>query len=223
MSSSNSVIVTTDQFAFRQFPKTHAETSATYGGSKMSVTCEAFESICNEYISANGASDACLKEGYAPFCKHIFIPNTAPDGTILCEADVNFLEVTPENESLLRTEYEARNEKELPVLTRYFPSSSIPKSELAKPTFLDVILYSRAQIIKENAATSTPSDPSHTDIPWSIVSIKPQTVDYELPMNPITAMRNALGEEHGGSGKPIDREEYMKAVEFWKKHAVLKE
>ena len=108
-------------------------------------------------------------------------------------------------------------------MTRYFPSSSIPKSELAKPTFLDVILYSRAQIIKENAATSTPSDPSHTDIPWSIVSIKPQTVDYELPMNPITAMRNALGEEHGGSGKPIDREEYMKAVEFWKKHAVLKE
>ena len=113
MSSSNSVIVTTDQFAFRQFPKTHAETSTTYGGSKMSVTCEAFESICNEYISANGASDACLKEGYAPFCKHIFIPNTAPDGTILCEADVNFLEVTPENESLLRTEYEARNEKEV--------------------------------------------------------------------------------------------------------------
>ena len=52
--------------------------------------------------------------------------------------------------------------------------------------------------------------------------MKPQTVDYELPMNPITAMRNALGEEHGGSGKPIDRKEYMEAVDFWSKHATLR-
>ena len=29
--------------------------------------------------------------------------------------------------------------------------------------------------------------------PWGIISIKPQMVDYELPMNPITMMRNALG------------------------------
>ena len=28
-------------------------------------------------------------------------------------------------------------------------------------------------------------------------------------------MRNALGKEEGGSGIPIDRDAYMKSVEFW--------
>jgi hypothetical protein len=53
------------------------------------------------------------------------------------------------------------------------------------------------------------------------VSIKAQDVDYELPMNPITAMRNALGEEEGGSGIPIDRKAYKDAVDYWKDHAVI--
>ena len=51
---------------------------------------------------------------------------------------------------------------------------------------------------------------SKSDAPWGIVSIKAQDVDYELPMQPITSMRNALGEEHGGSGVPLNRDEYMK-------------
>jgi Protein of unknown function (DUF3228) len=55
--------------------------------------------------------------------------------------------------------------------------------------------------------------------PWGIVSIKAQDVDYELPMTPITAMRNALGKDQGGSGVPLDREQYMQAVSYWKDHA----
>jgi len=55
--------------------------------------------------------------------------------------------------------------------------------------------------------------------PWGIVSIKAQDVDYELPMTPITAMRNALGKAEGGSGIPIDREAYMEAYNYWKDHA----
>lgn len=52
-----------------------------------------------------------LHGGYAPFCKHIFMPNFAglPSGTAA---------ITPENEHLLRSTYEARTEKELPVLVR---------------------------------------------------------------------------------------------------------
>ena len=57
------------------------------------------------------------------------------------------------------------------------------------------------------------------DSPWGIVSIKAQDVDRELPMTPITAMRNALGKEEGGSGIPVDRESYMDAYEYWKDHA----
>jgi len=55
--------------------------------------------------------------------------------------------------------------------------------------------------------------------PWGIVSIKAQPVDHELPMTPITAMRNALGKDQGGSGVPLDREKYMEAVNYWKDHA----
>jgi len=118
------------------------------------------------------------------------------------------------------TQYEARTPKELPVLTRYFPSSAINPSDLPVATFIDVILYSREQIRKENAAMG--DEPNDEAAPWGVVSIKPQLVDYELPMNPITAMRNALGEEYGGSGKEIDLEEYLQAVNFWKVNAIVK-
>jgi hypothetical protein len=40
-------------------------------------------------------------------------------------------------------------------------------------------------------------------------------------MTPITAMRNALGKDEGGSGVPMNREEYLKAVAYWKDHAVV--
>lgn len=56
---------------------------------------------------------------------------------------------------------------------------------------------------------------------YGIVSIKPQSVDYETPMSPITIMRNALGVNEGGSGIPLDREAYMKSVQFWQKHAAI--
>ena len=57
--------------------------------------------------------------------------------------------------------------------------------------------------------------------PWGIVSIKAQDVDYEIPMTPITAMRNALGKEEGGSGVPLNRESYMDAYNYWDKHATV--
>ena len=88
--------------------------------------------------------------------------------------------------------------------------------------YLDIILYSRDQIVKENEAVEVQADPSHSQSPWGIVSIKAQDVDHELPMKPITMMRNAIGKAQGGSGVPIDRDEYMKAVEYWKTHAVIK-
>jgi len=35
-------------------------------------------------------------------------------------------------------------------------------------------------------------------------------------------MRNALGVTEGGSGVAINRVEYIKSVEFWNQHAVVK-
>ena len=106
----------------------------------------------------------------------------------------------------------------------------------APATWLDVILYSRQQISKENAAMhDKPATAPTADLPplsphlstastatewqWGIVSIKPQSECEEVAMLPITMMRNALGVEEGGSGVPLDRAKYLQSVEFWSKHA----
>jgi hypothetical protein len=174
-----------------------------------------FENIVNQRFQAS-----LLKDGYAPFCKHLFVEND------FTNAVPNVLKITPENEHLLRSEYQARNERELPVLTRYFPASSVDTCtssiEIPKAKYLDLILYSREQIIKEDDAQGrTTTRQEDTTCPWGIVSIKAQDVDYELPMTPITAMRNALGKEEGGSGVPLNRDEYLQAVAYWKDHATV--
>lgn len=60
-----------------------------------------------------------------------------------------YVEKTAENIPLIESCYDARKENELAVLIEFIDSK-----KLAAPTatFLDVILYSREQIIKENIA-----------------------------------------------------------------------
>ncbi|PHJ24498.1 duf3228 domain-containing protein [Cystoisospora suis] len=55
---------------------------------------------------------------------------------------------------------------------------------------------------------------------WSIISIKAQDENFELPMSPITMLRNTLIEE-GGSGVKLDRESYEASVAYWTSHAVI--
>jgi tetratricopeptide (TPR) repeat protein len=152
-----------------------------------------------------------LKEGYAPFCKHLFIKN-------FTSAKLGFLKITPENEPLLRSCYEARTEKELPVLKRYFPLASA-KSEIAD--YLDIILYSKEQIQKENEAMKNTDPNADVDYDYGCISVKTQHIYSELPMDPITMMRNALGKEHGGSGVDLSREKYKESVAFWSEHALI--
>ena len=77
------------------------------------------------------------------------------------------VEITPVLEPLIRTEYAARTTEELPVLSRYVPAAALGERPAAKT--LDLILYSREQIMKENESMGqeTPHDQ-----PWGIVSIK---------------------------------------------------
>eukprot|EP00525_Craspedostauros_australis_P005097 CAMPEP_0198110564 /NCGR_PEP_ID=MMETSP1442-20131203/2564_1 /TAXON_ID= /ORGANISM="Craspedostauros australis, Strain CCMP3328" /LENGTH=214 /DNA_ID=CAMNT_0043766673 /DNA_START=320 /DNA_END=964 /DNA_ORIENTATION=+ len=198
-----------DPFCFRQFQE--QEASKSYGGTVFGISIEDFEAIANErYEESN------LQDGYAPFCKHIFLVNDFTNE----DARVNVLPITKENEHLLRTHYEARNEKELPVLQRSFPLEAVGGTEkLPVAKYLDLILYSREQIRKENEAMD--KEAGEETAPWGIVSIKAQDVDKELPMNPITQMRNALGKEQGGSGIPLEREAYMESVDYWKNNAVV--
>jgi hypothetical protein len=73
-----------------------------------------FEQIVNERYD-----ETKLQDGYAPFCKHLFIENDFTNGKCIV------LEITPENEKLLRTKYEARNDKE--VCFKWCTSSSNAK------------------------------------------------------------------------------------------------
>eukprot|EP01090_Pellita_catalonica_P003012 TRINITY_DN12640_c0_g1_i1.p1 TRINITY_DN12640_c0_g1~~TRINITY_DN12640_c0_g1_i1.p1 ORF type:complete len:141 (-),score=24.01 TRINITY_DN12640_c0_g1_i1:164-586(-) len=118
-----------------------------------------------------------------------------------------------------RSDYVARKDGELAVLTRWFGKGSVT---LNTAKFLDIILYSKEQILKEDKATgdtSTLRSIGGTDYDWGIVAIKGQDVAHELPMAPITAMRNALGKEQGGSGVPLDPKAYAQSVAYWKDHA----
>jgi hypothetical protein len=232
-------MVSVDKFCHRQFPLSHPHLSSSYSGAKFTDhTTASFEALVNSHIADKlGGDEANLSPGYAPFCKHIFLPNVSPAApgappgappTPLTTARVNTIPITAANAHLLSSAYEARTALELPVLTRFFPPGSIPPESLPTATFLDIILYSREQIMKEDAAMGVGAAEGAEGLegdsatPWGVVSIKPQMVDYELPMNPITAMRNALGEEYGGSGRVIDRKEYMDAVDFWEGHAIVK-
>ena len=155
-------------------------------------TPEAFERHLNEVAPVR------VLDGYAPFCKlHVHRNWTSTR----CLA----VPITDDNRHLLRSDYESRTREELPVLVRWFEGLEPPVA-----TYLVPILYDRAQMAKEGT-------PIAAD--WGIVGCLYTLEPDEIPMVPITMLRNALGVEEGGSGVPIDRESYARSVEFWSRHA----
>mmetsp|Transcript_27545 Transcript_27545/g.44820 ORF Transcript_27545/g.44820 Transcript_27545/m.44820 type:complete len:173 (+) Transcript_27545:1291-1809(+) len=154
-----------DPFAHRQFDAKSGKGIPIEGCTK-----ENFIKKVNElYEEAKKKETAVLVDGYAPFCKHIFVPN-------FTQTKSAYVAITSENRSLLQSEYKARRPTELAVLSRWFPKEKV-KVGVAK--YLDLILYSREQINKENEAMGV-KNPDKS--PWGIVSIKPQDEDHETPM-----------------------------------------
>ena len=136
--------------------------------------------------------------GYAPFCKlHVHRNWT----TNRCSV----VPITDANRQHLRTGYEARTKGELPVLVRWFEGIDPPVAEYLLP-----ILYSREQLAREG-------EPIAAD--WGVVGCLYTLAPEEIPMAPITMMRNALGVEEGGSGVALDRGAYRRSVAFWEAHA----
>eukprot|EP01054_Gregarina_sp_Poly1_P007239 Gregarina_sp_Poly_1__7238@NODE_397_length_8931_cov_96_456792_g325_i0_p6_GENE_NODE_397_length_8931_cov_96_456792_g325_i0NODE_397_length_8931_cov_96_456792_g325_i0_p6_ORF_typecomplete_len207_score29_26DUF3228/PF11539_8/4_4e64_NODE_397_length_8931_cov_96_456792_g325_i066757295 len=148
-----------------------------------------------------------LKDGYAPFCKHLFLQNEFP---VIPGA----VELSEDLRRHVESGYEARTSEELPVLCRWIPKSVALSMGVAPAKYIDVILYSYEQVMKEMAAMQHDTS-ALENVDWFIISLKFQDTDKELPMLPITCMRNALICE-GGSGVEIDRDTYMECVAFWK-------
>ena len=137
-----------------------------FSGTK--VTCS-ISSFMRNYVDSQGLTESMFIDGYAPFCKHLFVVN-------FTSTKSGVARITSRNRMHLRTGYLARREEELPVLARWFDS-------------LDV-----------NSVESK----------------------CEAPMNPITMMRNALGKDEGGSGVPLDKAEYARAVIYWSEYATIR-
>ena len=146
-----------------------------------------------------------LVDGYASFCKHLFLLNETP-------TRCGHAPITDENRWALHSGYRARREGELPVLERWFEGIDAPPAR-----WLDVILYSRAQLILEAAEFHEPLQVPDCD--WGIVAVIGVLEPAELPMPPITQMRNALGRAEGGSGVALDRVAYLGSVRFWEEYA----
>jgi hypothetical protein len=146
----------------------------------------------------NAEQPARVLPGYAPFCRlHVHRNWTSTRCSAVAIDDCN--------RHLLRSAYEARTPAELAVLVRWFEGIEPPVAEYLIP-----ILYDRAQLAKEG----TP-----TDADWGIVGCLYTLEPEEIPMVPITMLRNALGVDEGGSGVALDRVAYAHSVEFWSRHA----
>lgn len=124
-----------DKFSFRQFD------DPAYAGTKIPIPKSEFMNTVLQYyeeklgVEKEFKDHPVLVDGYAPFCKHIFMPNFC-DGILQGE-----VQITDDNRHLLQTKYEARKENELPVLTRFFPKNKVtaPKAkylDLIRKTFL---------------------------------------------------------------------------------------
>jgi hypothetical protein len=146
----------------------------------------------------NADAPARVIPGYAPFCVLHAHRNWTSTRCSVIALDEG-------NRHRLRSAYEARTPAELPVLVRWFEGLEPPVAAYLVP-----ILYDRAQLAKEG----TPIDAD-----WGIVGCLYTMAPEEIPMVPITMLRNALGVDEGGSGVPIDREAYARAVDFWSRHA----
>ena len=198
-----------DKFSYRSFDSTR---NTNY----INISKEEFVQKVNELYN----STKVLVDGYAPFCKHIFVKNFVK-GFKPCH-----LEINDNIKSLIISKYDSRQKNELPVLIRYIDLKTIDKEKISDALYLDLILYSKEQIISEmkemKADEKEINEMIEKDFDWGIISIKPLNIDHELPFVPITIMRNSLGKNEGGSGVPIDRKKYMDGVEFWSKNVELK-
>jgi hypothetical protein len=139
-----------------------------------------------------------ILDGYAPFCRLHVHRNWTSTRCLT-------VPISDENRHHLRSAYEARTADELPVLVRWFVGVEAPIAN-----YLIVILYSREQLAKENAPI---------DAEWGVVGCLYTLEPEEIPMAPITMLRNALGVDEGGSGVPLDRAAYRRSVEFWQRNA----
>jgi hypothetical protein len=210
------------QFAAERTTSSESGEGCHAGAVLLDIPVSEFEEVANSRYDPSRLAD-----GRAPLCEHLFAIDdfTADAGGV---GDVPPIAGDNERHHQPRTtRCEGRTEGELqpvPTIVRHpFDGESPPpdggggKDErdaflpAAAARYLDLILYSREQIEKENDAavagktTTTPSGEEEEEkkretAPWGIVSIKARDADRELlpAMTPIAVIRDAPRKDRGG-------------------------
>ncbi len=168
-----------------------------------------FVYFTNRELPLGIGNKGCIAESSMDFCKYLFIEN-------FTTAVVSHLRIDNSNAQWLRSGYEARTDKELPVLVRWF---DLP-CPLPSAKYLMLILYSREQLLLECSTEDEKKLVPEEE--WSIISVIAVDEKIVPPMPPITIYRNALGIEQGGNGVPLDEKEYLAAVEYWQEYAIVR-
>jgi hypothetical protein len=136
------------------------------------------------------------------------------DGVCIVDVDHSLVKhfvcpfVCIDENSELKAEVVRRREDEEPYIRlRAANGEALPAGKV------ELILY-RHDVLVE-------SDEQSTDAEWELISIHavPEGVK-ELPMGPVTMMRNQL-ELPGGTKAHYSSEEWAEAVRFWQKYAAL--
>ena len=137
------------------------------------------------------------------------------DGVILVNVDKKFIEdfVCPivkidENTNLIAEQVKRRNEEEPYIRIRALNGKPLKTSNV------DLILY-RNDVLKE-------TQENETNKKWELISFHaiPKEIN-ELPMGPVTMMRNQLQLE-GGTKGVYSSEQWAQSVNFWQKYCFLK-
>ena len=119
------------KIALTEFARPRLFPSVPRANTIQDITAEEFEVYLNAHEPLQ------VLDGYAPFCKLYVYRNWTSTKALT-------VPITDENRHLLRSAYDARNDRELAVLTRWFEGVVPPIAEYLIP-----ILYSQEQMAVE--------------------------------------------------------------------------
>lgn len=137
------------------------------------------------------------------------------DGTVLVQCDPEFSNhfISPMVKIDENTELEAIVTKRRKNEKPYIQTRALNGKPLATVR-VELILY-RHDVLAENDEQSTHAD-------WELIAFQaiPEGMD-ELPMGPVTMMRNQL-KLPGGTAADYSSNDWAEAVRFWQKYAFIK-
>jgi len=209
-----------DPFVLRQFKQEFKGTNLakTDAGNLLDLINVRYQELLNSETDAT--NPVLMMDSDSEFCKYLVFSNSTPE--IKSQVAKIDLSIYP----YIRTGYSARTPDELPVMSRW---AELPPG-FAQPTaaYVVCVLYTREQLsaefYKKIATDEQDGTPFYLpdSVKYGIVAIMGTMEPDADPLIPVTMMRNALGMEEGGNGVELNRESYMKSVQFWETHVMIK-